>query len=183
MNTNFTELEFWNLIDAARRLSASDPYEYCNHLKPLLEQLSAEQIMEFDRTFYKLYFQSYRNDLWGAAFIMNGGCSDDGFDYFRAWLITQGKRVFDAALANPDSLALAIDEDAEDGGFSDEDMLGVARRAWKAKTGKSDDQYFEGRALGQRPSLAECLWADDNGDIDEHKGKQIYPKLWKRFFD
>ena len=36
---------------------------------------------------------SYRWDLWGAAYLANGGCSDDGFDYFRGWLIGQGRKV------------------------------------------------------------------------------------------
>jgi len=26
----------------------------------------------------------------GAAYIINGGCSDDGFEYFRRWLVLQG---------------------------------------------------------------------------------------------
>ena len=33
------------------------------------------------------------------------GCSDDSFSYFRSWLIVQGKDVYMAALADPDSLA------------------------------------------------------------------------------
>ena len=36
---------------------------------------------------------------------MNGGCSDDGFLYFRAWLTSEGREVFERALSNPDSLA------------------------------------------------------------------------------
>jgi hypothetical protein len=31
-------------------------------------------------------------DQWGAAYLANGGCSDDGFDYFRGWLIGQGRK-------------------------------------------------------------------------------------------
>jgi hypothetical protein len=36
---------------------------------------------------------------------MNGGCSDDGFRYFRDWLISEGRTVFEAAVASADSLA------------------------------------------------------------------------------
>ena len=49
--------------------------------------------------------QSYRIELWGAAYLLNGGCSDDCFEYFRGWLITQGRAVYEAVLADPDSLA------------------------------------------------------------------------------
>ena len=44
--------------------------------------------------------------LWDAAGVMKEyGCSDDGFIDFRAWLIAQGREVYFAALADPDSLA------------------------------------------------------------------------------
>jgi hypothetical protein len=43
--------------------------------------------------------------VWGAAFLMNGGCSDDGFRYFRDWLVSEGEAVFEAALDDPESLA------------------------------------------------------------------------------
>ena len=44
-------------------------------------------------------------DLWAAAYMICGGCSDDGFRDFRAWLIAQGREVFKGAVPNPDSLA------------------------------------------------------------------------------
>ena len=49
---------------------------------------------------------SFRYGLWDAAKIFRvDGCSDDSFSYFRSWLIVQGKDVYMAALADPDSLA------------------------------------------------------------------------------
>jgi hypothetical protein len=115
---------------------------------------------------------------------MNGGCSDDGFDYFRGWLISQGRTVFEAALENPDSLADVVPDDAEaDFGFEDEDMLNLARRAWLEKTGSSDDDFDEQRGeVGTYPPLGEFEWSDGEGDIDETKGKRLYPKLWEKFW-
>ena len=52
-----------------------------------------------------LMADSYRTPLWAAAYVINGGCSDDGFDYFRGWLIVQGRQVFERAVADPDALA------------------------------------------------------------------------------
>ena len=37
--------------------------------------------------------------LWDAAYLINGGCSDDGFDYFRGWLVDQGRETFERCLA------------------------------------------------------------------------------------
>lgn len=54
---------------------------------------------------YQLLADSYRAPLWAAAYVINGGCSDDGFDYFRGWLIMQGREVFEQVLADPEALA------------------------------------------------------------------------------
>ena len=48
---------------------------------------------------------SYRSSLWAAAYVINAGCSDDGFGYFRGWLMFQGRETFGQAVADPDSLA------------------------------------------------------------------------------
>jgi hypothetical protein len=47
----------------------------------------------------------YRYDLWAAAYLIGGGCSDDGFIDFRAGLIAQGCDWYQKAAASPDSLA------------------------------------------------------------------------------
>jgi hypothetical protein len=47
----------------------------------------------------------YRYDLWAAAYLIGGGCSDDGFIDFRAGLIAQGRDWYHKAAASPDSLA------------------------------------------------------------------------------
>ncbi|WP_257233953.1 DUF4240 domain-containing protein [Streptomyces sp. JV178] len=61
--------------------------------------MAAQQIL------WDLLGTSYRAPLWAAAFTINGGCSDDGFDYVRGWLVLQGHEVFERAVADPDSLA------------------------------------------------------------------------------
>ena len=42
--------------------------------------------------------KSYLSSLWAAAYILMDGCSDDTFDYFRGWLIAQGKETFEKVL-------------------------------------------------------------------------------------
>ena len=43
---------------------------------------SPEEIVAFQRVLDELMDESYRADLWGAAYVINGGCSDDGFEDF-----------------------------------------------------------------------------------------------------
>jgi hypothetical protein len=47
----------------------------------------------------------YRWDVWAAACLIGGGCSDDSFIDFRAGLIAQGRVWYQKAADSPDSLA------------------------------------------------------------------------------
>ena len=62
---------------------------------------TAANCIAFHNHVWDLLVESYHWDLWAVAYIINGGCSDDGFLYFRAWLIGNGKERFEAAMANP----------------------------------------------------------------------------------
>jgi hypothetical protein len=105
-----------------------------------LERLPLADIADFAQIQDRLEWDAYRNDLWLACVLINGGYgSDDGFLYFRDWLILQGRRAFETALSDPDSLgtlpaAIAIAADADE--VADrEDFLYVANHAWENLTG------------------------------------------------
>jgi hypothetical protein len=71
-----------------------------DHLATLTEQ----DILEYYECFEKMHRALYRRDLWAAAYLIGGGCSDDSFIDFRAGLIAQGHDWYHKAAA-PDSLA------------------------------------------------------------------------------
>ncbi|MEM7281915.1 MAG: DUF4240 domain-containing protein [Pseudomonadota bacterium] len=98
------EDRFWSLVESAKS-AAKSTHDRPNELLPLLEDLSPAELEQFDAIYMKQLNRSYTWSLWGAAYVMNGGCSDDCFDYFRDWLISEGRQTFDAALAEPDTLA------------------------------------------------------------------------------
>ncbi|AKG71409.1 TPA: DUF4240 domain-containing protein [Serratia fonticola] len=104
---------FWQLIDQARTAMIEDLAENMQALDSALRQLSPEELIAFKKRFTELHNQAYRWDLWAAAYIMGGGCSDDGFMDFRDWLISRGQSVYEAALINPDSLADIVDGEEE----------------------------------------------------------------------
>ena len=115
---------FWQIIDQARRVSSNpgDADEIALQTSAVLATQTTEEIIEFAVVFERLQDVSYRWDLWAAAYLINGGCSDDGFDYFRGWLVAQGQKVWDAALADPDSLA-----DVAPGPESDPELMANAQ--------------------------------------------------------
>ena len=83
---------FWKLIDSSRKKSEGDLEEQVDILRRQLQQLEASEIVQFDKIFRKYWARAYTWDLWGAAYIIGGGCSDDGFLDFRGWLISKGEK-------------------------------------------------------------------------------------------
>lgn len=71
----------------------------------ILNSRSPSDVRAFQNHYSTLHARAYHRDLWGAAYIISGGCSDDGFHYFRDWLISEGQATYEAALADPESLA------------------------------------------------------------------------------
>ncbi|MEV8377179.1 DUF4240 domain-containing protein [Kribbella sp. NPDC056861] len=144
---------FWELVEAARVEvddTVADPDGVVDSLTKALGELAPEEIAGFGVQLERLLAESYRWELWGAAYLINGGASDDGFDHFRGWLVAQGREVWEAALAGPDSLADVVDEDLGDGfeGFDGEGMLGVAEHAYGAAGGARSDFWKAVEAAG-----------------------------------
>ncbi|MGR6916638.1 DUF4240 domain-containing protein [[Actinomadura] parvosata] len=129
---------YWQLVEDARA-GAKDEWEVAARLSERLSALPPAEIIAAQQAFWDLMTASYRAPLWGAAYMINGGCSDDGFDYFRGWLVTQGREVFEQVVAGPDSLAglPVIQEAAADRAEKHcEAMLGAAYNAYRAATGE-----------------------------------------------
>jgi hypothetical protein len=158
---------FWAIIDATTGVPED---VQLRRLRGALDALSPEEIVRYETEFQEHLARSYSWNLWGAAYLMNGGCSDDCFDYFRAWLISRGKAVFDAAVANPDSLAELRDLPQ---GPEFEEIMYVGGKAYKAKTG--DELPATVHSAAKRPELGQGWDFDDEAEMTRR-----YPKLSKR---
>lgn len=99
------EQNFWQLIEAVKNGAGAELDSRPEVLQKHLASLAPEKIQSFQQRYEALLLEANSWSLWGAAYLMNGGCSDDGFKYFRDWLISEGEKTFKAAVANPDSLA------------------------------------------------------------------------------
>lgn len=93
--------EFWEHIRLTKREKAG---EHADALTAHLAKLPPAEIIDFDHWWGILKSEAYTWDVWGAAYTLNGGCSDDSFSDFRSWLVLQGRDVFQAVVSNPDSL-------------------------------------------------------------------------------
>jgi predicted DNA-binding WGR domain protein len=173
---------FWRLIELSRKGSWGDPYVQVENLRERLRKMPEEELRTFDRELWELMNDSYRADLWGAAYIINGGCSDDGFDYFRGWLILQGEKTFTEALEDPDGLASRMQRSLEAGGFFEcEEVLGLGFEIHQARTGRAD--FYLGQPAHQGAGLVGDLEAWSDVDTTQENARRLYPRLCKLFLN
>lgn len=132
--------QFWELIDAARRQvpDPADGDQVAARAAALLSAHPRSEVIAADQVLRSLLADSYRAPLWAAAYLINGGCSDDGFEYFRGWLILQGREVYERVVADPDALAdLPVIRALAPGAWVEcEDTLYIAMKAYRTATGE-----------------------------------------------
>jgi hypothetical protein len=161
--------QFWKLIE--EHVEREGDELHVEALESALAQLPLTEIVDFDKIFQERHVESYSWRLWGAAYLINDGCSEDEFDEFRAWLIGAGRQVYERALKDPDSLASVA---AESGELLSEDLLFVASEAY---AGASDGEELPQVELSY-PEVEES-WEFD----DEEEMRRRYPKLAARYLD
>ncbi|MEV7282443.1 DUF4240 domain-containing protein [Streptomyces sp. NPDC093111] len=159
--------QFWILIEEAREpaLDTKDASGIADCASDLLASRSSPEITAAQQILWDLMADSYQNPLWAAAYVLNGGCSDDGFDYFGGWLIAQGRTVFERAVADPDTLAVLPDvrAAAPEGIFGCEEMLSIAWNAHQKATG----QELPADAFTIRHPDLDPAWDFDFDDLEE----------------
>ena len=105
-NIPMTKDKFWEVIDNARAIApALEGEPLRESLYKQLLTLSPDELVGFDCAWQEYRRIANSPQLIAAACIINGGTSDDRFDYFKNWLILQGQYVFRQALKDPDALA------------------------------------------------------------------------------
>jgi hypothetical protein len=163
---------FWDIVDQSRGTKKKIIYErQIENLTKLLSSLTADEILQFDNRFRLLLKQSYTWNLWGAAFIINGGCSDDTFDDFRSWLIGQGEQAFYKPIANPETLKDILKPNEE---YEWEGLAYAASEAYEKVTGKEMEVADAAEDTNEEHGPVGKKWNEDELPY-------LFPKLWKSF--
>ncbi|MGW6918661.1 DUF4240 domain-containing protein [Kitasatospora sp. NPDC054939] len=169
------ETDFWQIIDETRDAAEGDPDEQADRLVERLGALTPDDVIDFARLFEARFQRAYRIDLWGAAYLLLDGASEDTFDYFRCWLIGQGRDVFEGALHEPDDLADLLPEFDEEEDGEAEEIGYAADEAYEQLTGLPLPEVGERQPA--RPSGAAL-------DFDDAEAMaKRFPKLWERYGD
>jgi hypothetical protein len=170
--------DFWAVIDRATADRPATPDEVAKRAAAELATRDPEEIVAWGRHLGKVMAASGKEDLWAAAYLINGGCSDEGFDAFRGWLIAHGRDAVARAVREPDSLAEmpAVRAAAESGAvFEAEEVLSIVAEAYQLATG---DQLPSPETAPTRPDAGE-LWDFD----DEDEMRRRLPRLSSLFLE
>jgi hypothetical protein len=170
---------FWGIIEKSLKETTSLEDQEI-FLVTEIEKLTPNEMIGFRLRTDKLLFDSYTADLWCAAYIMEGGCSDDGFEYFRCWLISRGKDTFYKAKANPDSLIDLVKENQEYYEF--EGFWYVAINAFKNVTDQELYTYIDNDTFvtnDENYPLLNFTWNVDEPESMKKVCPILYKKLWK----
>ncbi len=171
---------YWTIIDKSLK-STSNQDDQEQFLISEIGNLTPKQMIGFRLRTDKLLYDTYNSEMWCAGYIMNGGCSDDGFEYFRNWVISRGKETYYKAKENPDNLIDEVDSELEMYDF--ESFWYVALEAFKQKTGKElydyiDDENFKTKE-GQYPQF-EFTWQEENPKSMKKICPRLFEKLWNK---
>jgi len=195
--------QFWNLIQTSAGVG--------KRLASLLQQLKPEEIRGFGDLVDLFRNKAFTWNLWGAAYLINGGCSDEEFDQFIYWLISLGKEKYENVVKDPDFLAEILTED--DITFNEDIIISIARsldRLDKSIDGRSsviipaeliEHQQKPKKPQGHEwrndedlitmfPKLGEKFghmieWdeEEEEGEWDEDKGKSKIRRAWDKFVE
>ena len=176
------EEQFWAIVQTAVDEAGDDEDEYLEVVKRELSKLSLKEMVGFRLRTDKLLYDSYNSEMWCAGYLINCGCSDDGFEYFRLWVISRGRKAYEAAMANPDNLIDYIGDDDEMDFFEFESFWFVALEAFEEAVDAElydyvDDDNFK-TCEGNYPNF------EFNWEEDEPKSMQkLCPRLFEKFWE
>jgi hypothetical protein len=179
-----TEDRFWQLIAESRRRvdrnTVKDGDEFHDRqteaMRELLRKLTPDEIAAYQWRFDDYRNQAYRWDVWGAAYWLGGGCSDDGFLDFRSCLVSLGKELFSQVLNDPDSVADIVDRIdvpyLQSEGFQ---YLGI--EVYREQTGSALPEPEDNKSWPHEPEGKRFDFED------EDEMAERYPKLVAKFPD
>jgi hypothetical protein len=170
-NKLMDEDRFWKIIKTTKDNSSDDFEVQQEELANELGKLTPDDIILFGNRFR--YFRGIANtwEIWGAIYIIHGGCSDDSFNDFREWVIGQGKEFYYKTINNPESL-VAMDADK----IADIDWEGlgyVPSTVFEEITGQEMPYPFQ-----EQLETAGIEWEEGSDDL-----QNMFPTLYAKYSD
>lgn len=104
---------FWYIIASVNsEVDRNDKNAVLRLTEEKLYQLPSAEIAQWYAIYDAVHNEADKKELWDACSKCGAHYTDDGFCYFRAWLISQGQEVYDVVLSDPAAVSLYIDDPA-----------------------------------------------------------------------
>ncbi len=164
-----TENQFWQLIEDAR--ATGDTVE---GLSAALVALPLPDIVSFEDVLSKKIADAATFPILAACFVIMSYVSDDTFDDFRAWLVSQGRTRYSEAVKDPETIADWLRKDEVDE-IDGESILMLPYESYKVH-GREED--FDDQAAFIADPKIEVAWPDTKDEFRER-----FPKLVGKFWN
>ncbi|MEJ1241031.1 DUF4240 domain-containing protein [Chryseolinea sp. T2] len=163
--TPMDEEQFWRIIQRTKDQSLDDFEQQQEVLSQELGKLTPEEIIKFDNRFRSFRGEANTWKLWGAIYIIHGGCGDDSFGDFREWVIGQGQDFYYKTIKDPETLIdVEVGEEWEGLGY-------VAPTVFGELTGAEMPRPYE-----ENFEPTGKQWQEDGDDL-----KNLFPKLYAKY--
>ena len=172
-----SEIRYWALVSFSIQNSNNQDAQEIFLIKEL-EKLSPKDIIGFRLRTDQLLYDTYTSEIWCAGYLMNGGCSDDACEYFRLWIISRGKEVYNKAKDNADSLANELIEGEVYYEF--ESFWSAGIEAFRNKTGKELYDYIADDLKTKKVNYPqfEFNWSDEKPETMKALCPNLFSKMW-----
>jgi hypothetical protein len=169
-----TEDTFWELIDQSRAETEGNAEGQVWELESLLLKREADDAIAFVKHLQRILANSFTAPLWEVSYLINLDDREDTFEFFRAWMLLQGKEAFELIQENPDAIIDYIDEREvkKDSKLQSPELLSIGFSVWEELTGN----FPEDMPLDR---LEVELSAEPN--LEEAHLEEEYPLLWDMF--
>lgn len=171
---------YWSIIEKSLKETTNQEDQELLLISEL-EQLSPQDMVGFRLRTDKLMFDSYTSNLWCADYIISNGVADDGFDYFRCWLISRGKETYYKVMENPDYLVNIVGNEPQVYDF--EGFWYVSMNAFKNTTNEEIQPYIDYenfKTNDENYPILEFNWNVDEPKTMEKICPVLYQKFWKK---
>lgn len=179
-NQMIDEDKFWAIIEKSLK-ETNNQEDQEIYLISALEKESPQEMLGFRLRTDKLMYDSYTSNLWCANYIISNGVADDGFDYFRCWLISRGKDAFYKVQENPEYLINLVENEPKTYDF--EGFWHVAMNAFKNMTNQELNPYLDYenfKTNDENYPILEFNWNVDEPKTMEKICPLLFQKFWKK---
>lgn len=164
------ETQFWKCID-----QASDGSDFADNLRTVLCNLDLDEIISFKNILLQKLVDAYVFPLLAANFVISSYVSDDGFQEFRAWLVSKGNLTFHSAIDNPETIADWLDKEDVDE-IEGNEILYIADEAY-VELGGEEDEFYRKINFPPEPNI-DMTWPENKSEFQRQ-----YPKLVAKFWN